>query len=405
MKLRCHHGVVLLCCLAFAGFSQPANDTFTNRIVLVGDNISFSGTLAQATRESDPFEITPTFLDFSVSQTVWWQWTPTQSTSVTIEILDSDKPVQGTDGVAVSELENLSTGREIAGLRISLRLPNRFFTFSAIAETNYYIQLVGLSGASFDLRLRATDLPQIIAPPESQSLTVGDSVVFYVVAASQLPLTYQWQHDGTNLVGETLPILAIANVNLNQIGSYSVWITNTAGETASQFATLNVTPTDTSPTLSIAQQTTNAFDFFLVGDVGRRYRIQSSTNLIHWLPEASFGSTTFYDPYQSQPPLRSVVSDSSGTNRLTLARTGAVKFFRTIPFHAANEVCNNNIKRLRLAQLLFAYETGADEIVVVSELDLLPYVGQFPTCPLGGYYWLSLVCANPVCPIHSFEER
>lgn len=400
-------GVLSFFYATFAGFSQPANDNFANRIVLERNSLVFSGTLAGATRESDPYEVAPTFLFLgSVAQTAWWQWTPTQTTFVTFEILDSTQPAQGTDGVTVYELENIYTGQQVAGLPISDRLPNRFFTFSAIAGTNYYIQLAGESGASFNFRLNATDAPQIIAQPQDQSITVGDSTLFTVVATGPTPLAYQWQFNGTNLVGQTLPILAIDNANTNRSGNYRVWITNSAGITVSQSAHLSITATDPAPILAAAESfDPNKFAFSLIGEAGRRYRIQSSTDLTNWFSETSFAASTFFDPYQFQLPLRSVVSNLSQTNRLSLNRDAPAKFFRTTPFHAVNEVCNNNLKQIRFAQLLFAYETQVNELAPATENDLFRYMGGFPTCPSGGFYTLTLVTANPACSIHLFEEQ
>jgi hypothetical protein len=55
-----------------------------------------------------------------------------------------------------------------------------------------------------------------------------------------LPLSYQWFKDGTALGGATNNVYSIANVSTNDAGNYSVRVTNLAGSTTSQVATLTV---------------------------------------------------------------------------------------------------------------------------------------------------------------------
>src|SRR5207249_10667558 len=73
----------------------PPNDHYTNRIVLTGNDISFTGTLAGATIEMSPAEIPQTHLTPYPTQTVWWQWTPTESANAIVQILGSSKDAHG----------------------------------------------------------------------------------------------------------------------------------------------------------------------------------------------------------------------------------------------------------------------------------------------------------------------
>ncbi len=396
------HGFAMACCLVLPGLGQspPPNDNYTNRIILEGTDISFSGTLSGATREADPYEVVPQHIN-SPTQTVWWEWTPTQSTTVIIQILNPSKPTQRQDAVQVYQLENIYTGQFIAERVIDTRFPHNFLTFSPEAGTNYQIQLAGSDSAGFRLRLIATNLPYIIEHPQSQTISAGDSVMFGVVTAGSEPFSYQWQFGGTNLPGETSPMIALDHATTNQAGTYRIVITNSAGTIISQPANLIVTPTDTAPRLGAMQsQGSNAFSFALLGDVGRRYRVYSCTNLIDWIQEAGFPTV-----FSSQ--LKSVVFDATGADSFILQRLESQKFFRATPFHAINEVCNNNLKQLRFAQLLFAYDYQKDVFDPVTFVDLLPYIknGQLPVCPSGGNESVTIILADPQCSLHPFEER
>src|SRR5207302_3563834 len=98
----------------------------------------------------------------------------------------------------------------------------------------------------------------------------------------------------------------------------------------------------------------------------------------------------------------------TGADLFTVANIAQSKFFRAHEFHAVNEVCNNNLKRIRFAQLLFAGEHQADRYTSVSYADLYPNLKnrQFPNCPSNGFYSITTVLNNPECltGYHPFEE-
>lgn len=87
-----------------------------------------------------------------------------------------------------------------------------------------------------------TAAPIITVPPISQIATQGDNVTFTVAATGDPAPGYQWQLNGTNLAGATTTVLSLAEVATNQAGSYSVLVTNIAGTTNSDPATLSVYP-------------------------------------------------------------------------------------------------------------------------------------------------------------------
>ena len=394
--------------------SPPPNDDYTNRIILSGTDITFTGTLAGATFEwnfGDPFPPTSP----NPSQTVWWEWTPTQTCSVTVQVVNTSAKPNRNDALDVyTEIFNYDLGHLVwhnwGGCVFETNAPSWFFSFMAYAGTNYEIQLAGNDSANFTMRLVATNAPLILEPPKSQTITVGDSVLLTVIAAGvQKPFSYQWQFNGTNLPGETAPMLALENVATNQAGLYQVWVTSTNGyATLSSQAVLTITATDSAPVL-LTQATggSNQFTFAILGEVGRRYRILSSTDLANWSPERSFASL-FYDP-PAQSYFRSVIFNSSGSDTLGLPIVTQQKFFRATPFHAASEICNNRLKQIRFAAELLAYDNGLSFIGTYSVVDILPYFKnqQFPSCPTGTPYELpGAIEWDPSCStgLHPFEE-
>ncbi len=81
--------------------------------------------------------------------------------------------------------------------------------------------------------------------PMDTNVSVGATVRFVIsVASTNFPLTYQWQHDGTNLPAATSSQLILANVAVAHAGGYVAWITNASGNfTNSRTAILTVDPT------------------------------------------------------------------------------------------------------------------------------------------------------------------
>ena len=84
--------------------------------------------------------------------------------------------------------------------------------------------------------------PYITSQPTNQTVSVGQTVAFVVEAFGSSPLSYQWTVNGTNITGGTNVSLALTNVQLNQAGNYSVFVSNYVSSTMSSNALLTVNP-------------------------------------------------------------------------------------------------------------------------------------------------------------------
>lgn len=83
--------------------------------------------------------------------------------------------------------------------------------------------------------------PVITVQPASQTLNIGATVNFSVVAASTTPMTYQWKRSGVAIPGATNPSLSISGLTTASSGGYTVDVTNSVGTTSSDPAILRVT--------------------------------------------------------------------------------------------------------------------------------------------------------------------
>lgn len=117
--------------------------------------------------------------------------------------------------------------------------------------------------------------PSIIHQPLSQTVRLGSNAVLSVAAAGTPPLWYHWEKDGELIPGATNSHYGLTNVQLADAGSYSVVVSNTAGATSSQPATLSVSaePLILSQPVSIEVSPGEAATFTVMAD-GPELRFQ-----------------------------------------------------------------------------------------------------------------------------------
>ncbi|HUJ10342.1 MAG TPA: pectinesterase family protein [Verrucomicrobiae bacterium] len=72
-------------------------------------------------------------------------------------------------------------------------------------------------------------LPPSITGPDSQAVLPGSNVVISAVVTGVPVPSLQWQHEGTNLIGETTDTVSIPNAQTNDAGQYCLIASNTGG--------------------------------------------------------------------------------------------------------------------------------------------------------------------------------
>jgi len=83
--------------------------------------------------------------------------------------------------------------------------------------------------------------PGITAQPTNQMVIQGSNATFSVMAEGDNPLSYQWWFNQTNLLSDaTNASYTVGNAQTNNIGDYSVIVTNPLGSVTSSVATLTV---------------------------------------------------------------------------------------------------------------------------------------------------------------------
>ncbi|PWU11254.1 MAG: hypothetical protein C5B50_23755 [Verrucomicrobia bacterium] len=80
----------------------------------------------------------------------------------------------------------------------------------------------------------------IYSQPTNETVAAGLTAFFQIDAAGIPRPAYQWEFDGTPLAGATNSFLVLPNVSLNQLGTYSVLVTNSQGSIISSNAVLSL---------------------------------------------------------------------------------------------------------------------------------------------------------------------
>jgi len=114
--------------------------------------------------------------------------------------------------------------------------------------------------------------------PESTNAFAGQSVILSATVTGSTPYDYQWQLNGTNLVGATNAILTISDLQNGNAGGYSLVVNNGGNPVTSTTAQLTVValPQFTGSTnLGIGQ----GFQLSFTGPAGYSYSIWTSTSL------------------------------------------------------------------------------------------------------------------------------
>lgn len=115
-------------------------------------------------------------------------------------------------------------------------------------------------GPVYDGRAVTSYVATFLTRPQSLTATQNTPVALSVTVGSDDPVTYQWCKDDAPLAGATAATLSFASVQPADAGAYTVHVTNAAGISISDVATLTVLAATPVITAAPASQTANLGD-------------------------------------------------------------------------------------------------------------------------------------------------
>jgi alpha-tubulin suppressor-like RCC1 family protein len=107
-----------------------------------------------------------------------------------------------------------------------------------------YTNVMAVSAGGFhNLSILNLGPVSFLNQPVSQTVFAGDTIRFDVAVLGDLPLSYQWQFNGSNLTNETNSLLVIADAKLSDSGDYSLIAGNAFGAQTTSVAVVTVNST------------------------------------------------------------------------------------------------------------------------------------------------------------------
>jgi hypothetical protein len=267
--------------------------------------------------------------------------------------------------------------------------------YSSYAVTNvgtnqagiYTVKVVNGSGnvTSSNAVLTVAVPPVFTAQPLNRTNNVNTTATFSVAATSVLPLSYQWQQNGTNLVnggkfsGVTNSTLTITTVSSNEAAIYFVIVTNLAGSATSSNATLKVNypPVITTQpsnqrlvlgsgvSFSVVVSGTPPFNYQWRFNAGN---ILNATNAIYAIQSIITNNTGNYSVVITN--LAGSVTSSNALLTVLVPPTMALQFLAGYPFLNLNGMLSNNFTVQYSTNLA---GTNWINLLSVSNLSSSPY--------------------------------
>ena len=172
----------------------------------------------------------------------------------------------------------LTPGGPEATVTVSLNSVASNLVVGTYSATVWFTNLNDNVGQSRQYGLSVISPPTITTQPTDQAVLEGATATFAVAATGGLPLSYQWQDNGSNLTdggnisGSATTNLIISNVSVANVGTYTVVVTNLAGAATSSNALLTIIPSPPVIILQPANQTVvvNGTAQFTVSAIGNK---------------------------------------------------------------------------------------------------------------------------------------
>ena len=369
---------MFLAVICFAG--PPVNDSFWDATPIIGSNVTFTVDLNEATSPQYP---EPAMGIYATD--VWWSFTATNACSI---MLLPKAP----NGLRIGQWDYWDHYAQLAVYTfegdqlVTVRrtwvdnFPNRNLTFEPAVGRKYFIQLSDETSGSriYWLNVEVLNGPKFLVQPLSQTALQGESVLFAAWPIGAERLQFQWQFNTEDIPGETTRMLAIHNVGSSNAGLYRLIATDRLGTNFSESAHLFFKTNLPQPNVRIELRSTNRLEVTVIGDVGRRYLLEVSTNCVDWKIDYAR-----FDPFRASQLCPRIIFTTNGTATCVDMMDSRPKYYRVSAFSPENEVCSLNSRQLTWAKAWWANENfkGVGDTPNLSELCFYFRGLSEPKCP------------------------
>jgi hypothetical protein len=220
--------------------------------------------------------------------------------------------------------------------------------WEAVASSADGTRLVAVSGGG--IYTWAATLPVIRGQPASQTVLAGNNVAYGVSVIGALPLAYQWQLNGTNLLNATDATLTLTNVEVSDSGLCRVLVTNQLGRVLSSNALLTVLPalvtTQPANGISASAAWLNGLATPGASDTAVWFQWGADTNYGQTTPATNLGASssqsTFNSPITGLAPTTVYHYQAVASNDLGIVAGADASFLKAVtPFTETIEPLTN----------------------------------------------------------------
>ncbi len=209
------------------GIDGAMTDNFASRPVFTDISGDINSSNQLATAEAGE----PAILGHPAERSVWLNYVAPTDGVITFTTVGStfDTLLAAYHGTSVSALNLIDADDDQGPAYTSL------ISFAVTNGEPVEVKVDNYPGSAGDFQLgwnlvpTNAVMPLIIVQPLSQLVVISNNFTVSVVATnpgSLVPLTYQWRHNGTNVIGATNAALTILNAQAASTGLYDVRVSN-----------------------------------------------------------------------------------------------------------------------------------------------------------------------------------
>ena len=178
---------------------------------------------------------------FSPNQHIISYNNPQSQNIVTVTVSDADINENGEFTVEVTSITRTSESHEIVITAVDMGTPSMSGNATVTVNNVFPCQIMRFNLDPDTLQLSVSTLCSLSNPPVSKNHTLGTAVPLDCSAESNLPVTYQWQRDGSFITNPSSdPVLNLTEIGFDDVGSYSCIARSSVGSLQSISAFIDV---------------------------------------------------------------------------------------------------------------------------------------------------------------------
>ena len=221
-------------------------DSYQFTLMATSNGDTFGGMVASMSVRINVTDVNDNAPVFSPSQIAVTYSDPQAQNIATLTVTDDDINENGEVTVDITSVvrTNRPNGMDTHEIIITsedMGMPSMSGSATVVVTNGFPCQIMEFSLDSDTLQLSVATLCSLSNPPVSQDYLLGTEVILDCSAVTNLPVTYQWQLDGSFITTPSSdPTLNLGQIDFDDAGSYSCIARTDVGSIQSQNAVIGI---------------------------------------------------------------------------------------------------------------------------------------------------------------------